>query len=75
MRTLLTACIVAVGLAMVSPAHAQVTVQLGQQPYWQTHHENEWQERREFREEEHQKQEWQREHCVRDWSGRELCRR
>jgi hypothetical protein len=44
-------------------------------PYWQTHHEVQWQSRSEFKEAEHSKPEWLHEHCIRDWDGKELCRR
>jgi hypothetical protein len=39
------------------------------------HHEVEWQRRTEFKEPEHKKVDWLREHCIRDWDGHEMCRR
>ena len=69
MRTMMMVCL-AVGVAgagLVSPARAE-------DPYWRTHHDVEWRNRTEFREAEHRKPEWLREHCVRDWAGKELCR-
>jgi hypothetical protein len=34
-----------------------------------------WQARQEFRDRQYAREEWLREHCVRDWSGGEYCRR
>ena len=36
--------------------------------------ERDWRRRAEFREAEHRRWEWRRDHCVRDWQGREFCR-
>ena len=45
-------------------------------PYWRHHHPDEnWQARQEFRDRQYSREEWLREHCVRDWSGGEYCRR
>jgi hypothetical protein len=70
MRMILVACLTlgAASLSFSSIARAE-------DPYWRTHHEVEWQNRSEFKEAEHRKPEWLREHCIRDWSGHELCRR
>ena len=47
--------------------------------YWRQRQENErdseWRRREEFREQEHRRAEWQREHCVRNWQNQEYCRR
>lgn len=43
-------------------------------PYWRGGGD-EWRRRAEFREIEHRRWEWRREHCVRDWHGEEFCRR
>jgi hypothetical protein len=44
-------------------------------PYWRQRQEDNWRARRDFREEQYQRQAWQRDHCVRDWGGQEFCRR
>ena len=72
-------------LSSVSAANAQVVVQLpGVIPvvvddFWQRpnggERDAEWRQRREFREEAFERQEWQRRHCVREWDGAEYCRR
>ena len=71
MRTVLVACL-ALGTAgigfTVTPANAADS-------YWRTHREVEWENRSEFKEAEHRKPEWLRDHCIRDWAGKELCRR
>jgi hypothetical protein len=75
MRTILTSALILGGaiLALSSPAQSQVTIQTG--PYWrQNHAEGEWRDRREFKESEHRRVDWQRQHCVRDWQGKEFCR-
>ncbi len=69
-------------LASPVPAHAQVSIrgpgvdiETGQGAYWRQHHdEAEWRRRSEFREAEHNRAEWLRDHCVRDWGGHEYCR-
>jgi hypothetical protein len=70
MRTILIACLAfgAAGVGFAPGARAA-------DPYWQSHHEVQWQERKEFREPEFQKNEWLGDHCIRNWSGKELCRR
>jgi hypothetical protein len=70
MKTILVACLAlgAGSLSFAPSAHAE-------DPYWRAHKEVEWQNRTEFKEAEHQKPDWLREHCVRDWGGKELCRR
>ena len=49
------------------------------EPYWRQHREAdrdmEWRRRAEFREAEHRRADWIRDHCVRDWNGRDFCRR
>jgi hypothetical protein len=83
MRTILAACVAlgTAGFALASPAHADVTittpgVAVEGGPYWRHHHPDaEWRERREFHEAQEQRAEWLRDHCVRDWSGGEYCRR
>ena len=89
MRTALAACVALgiSGLAGVVPVHAQVVVQTPrvvpappgvtvETPYWRHHHPDEdWQARQEFRDRQYAREEWLREHCVRDWSGGEYCRR
>jgi len=81
MRTILAACVAlsAAGFALAAPAHADVTIStpgVTGEPYWRHHHpEAEWRERHEFREAEHSRAEWLRDHCVRDWNGGEYCRR
>jgi hypothetical protein len=84
MRTILIATVAlgAAALASIAPVQAQVTIRApgvaidaGQRPYWQEHHEAEWRERRDFREAQFQRREWLRDHCVREWDGREICRR
>jgi hypothetical protein len=80
MRIALAACVVLglSGLIGVVPAHAQVVIQTPrvETPYWRQHHpDEEWQARREFRDQQYAREEWQRDHCVRDWSGAEYCRR
>jgi len=76
--------IAAVGLGALglcgsfAPASAQSVVIQAQPavPYWQQRHEDSnWRARREFREREYQHEAWLRDHCVRDWSGGEYCRR
>ncbi len=83
MRTILAACLALGVSSLVStvPAQAQVRIQgpgvsvnVGPQPYWREHRDEEWRDRREFREAQHHRVEWQRDHCVRDWSGHEFCR-
>jgi len=70
MKQILLACMaLGVGaMGFVSSAHAE-------DPYWKTHHEVEWQNRSEFKEAEHNKPDWLRGHCIRDWDGHEMCRR
>jgi hypothetical protein len=71
MKTVLAAFL-ALSVAGLSVAP---TAQAADQPYWRQHQEVEWQQRSEFREPEHQKPTWLGDHCVRDWGGKELCRR
>jgi hypothetical protein len=85
MRTILIAC-VALGSAVFAsassaPADAQVVIRApgiaveSGDPYWrQRHDEAQWRRREEFREAQHNRREWQRDHCVRDWEGRPYCR-
>ncbi len=76
MRTILAACVALSALgAAVSSAKADVVVRTDDMPYWRGHHEGEWRARREFREHEYQRDAWLRDHCIRDWSGAEYCRR
>ena len=82
MKTILAAAVAlsAVGFAVSPQAQADVVVRTGpgtvvETPYWQGHHDSEWRARREYREHEYQRESWLREHCVRDWSGAEYCRR
>ena len=89
MRTALAACVALgiSGLTGVVPVHAQVVVQTPrvvpappgvavETPYWRHHHPDEdWQARQGFRDRQYAREEWLREHCVRDWSGGEYCRR
>lgn len=84
MKKVLIACLAigTVGLMSSTPVEAQVvfqtpgvTIETGPQPYWRQHQEAQWQRREEFREAEHNRIEWQRDHCIRDWGGQELCRR
>lgn len=69
MRMIMVACL-ALGAASLGTLTARA-----EDPYWRTHHDVEWQSRSEFKEPEFKKPEWQREHCIRDWGGKELCRR
>ena len=81
MRTILAACL-ALGAAcfpLASASQAQLTVRvpgiaIETGPSWRQHHDGEWRDRGEFRETEHRRVEWQRDHCVRDWSGHAFCR-
>lgn len=70
MQKFLAACLIAgIGSAtMVSAAQAAA-------PYWQQHHEVQWQPRTAFPEPEHQQPAWLRDHCIKDWDGHEMCRR
>ena len=43
-------------------------------PYWRGEGDD-WRRRAEFRDEEHRRREWRRDHCVRDYRGEEFCRR
>jgi hypothetical protein len=82
MRTILAACVAlgTAGAVLAPSTHAQVVVQtpgvaVEQGPYWRYHHpEGEWRDRHEFREEA-RREDWLRDHCVRDWNGGEYCRR
>jgi hypothetical protein len=69
MRTILAACLVmgAASMSLIPTAQAA--------PYWQEHHEVQFQPRTAFPEPEHQQAAWLREHCIRDWDGHEMCRR
>lgn len=69
MRVVLAACLT-IGAGVIGIATARAA-----DPYWQTHHEAKWEDRSAFKEAEHQKPEWLQEHCVREWGGREVCRR
>ena len=82
MRSILIGCLAvgAAALAVVSPVNAQVSIRApgvaidaGPHPYWRG--DAEWRDRREFRESEYRRNEWLRDHCVRDWGGHEYCRR
>jgi hypothetical protein len=89
MRTALAACVALEisSLTGVVPVHAQVMVQTPrvappppgvtvETPYWRNHHpESEWQAQREFRDQQYARDEWRRDHCVRDWNGEAYCRR
>jgi hypothetical protein len=82
MRTILAGCVAlsALGFAFSAPANADVVIRtpgvaVQSEPYWRGHHDSDWQARREFREHEYQQHSWVREHCVRDYSGGEYCRR
>ena len=70
MKSILLACLAfgALTAGLSVPARAA-------DPYWRTHHDVEWQERSTFRAPEFTKPEWLHEHCIRDWDGKELCRR
>jgi hypothetical protein len=70
MKTLLTACFAvgAMSVGFISSASAE-------DAYWQSHHEAKWEGRESFKEAEHQRPEWLGEHCIRNWSGKEMCRR
>lgn len=63
----------------VEPERRDQRVAEQREEYWRQRRENEreseWRRREEFREQEHRKVEWQREHCVRNWQGQEYCRR
>ena len=82
MRTFLLACVAigAVTGAVTSPVQAQVTIQapgvvIGGDPYWQQRHdEARWRRQEEWREAQYQRDDWRREHCVRDWDGHGYCR-
>ena len=82
MKTFLAVC-AAVGafwLPVGMPARADIVVRTPGvaveqgSPYWR-HDYRDWQARRDFREHEYQRESWLRDHCVRDWNGREYCRR
>ena len=83
MRTVLAACVAlsALGCAVAAPAQADIVVRtpgvvVDEGSYWRHHHPNsEWQARREFRDREYRREAWLRDHCVRDWTGHEYCRR
>ena len=66
-----------VSQAQVSVRVPGVAIEAGPQPYWiqNRDREAEWRRRSEFRETEYRRAEWLRDHCVRDWSGHEFCRR
>ena len=77
--------LLALALISLAPiAQAQIVIQAppipGVRPaypegYWRGEEREGWRRREEYREEEHRREEWQRAHCVRDWQGREFCRR
>ncbi len=82
------AALLAVGLLLAaSIAHAQVTitapgVTIGRTEdgdYWRRQREGqkeaEWRAREEYKEEAAKSADWQHSHCVRDWEGKEFCRR
>ena len=77
MRTILAACVAlsVLGVITTPAATAQVVVQTPSVavPYWREH--SDWQARKEFREQQFERQSWLEEHCVRDWKGNEYCRR
>jgi len=70
MRIILLACF-AIGAASIGFAPSAQAAD----PYWQSHHDVQWQSRTEFKEPEHQKTDWLRDHCIRNWDGKEMCRR
>jgi hypothetical protein len=83
MRTFLLTCVAfgaLTGIVTSSPVKAQVTIQapgvtIGADPYWQQRHdEARWRRQEEWREAQYQREEWRRDHCVRDWDGRGYCR-
>lgn len=82
MRTILAGCVAlsALGFIAATPAKADVTVRTPgiavehDSPYWR-HGYNDWRARHEFREHQYEREAWLRDHCVRDWSGSEYCRR
>lgn len=43
-------------------------------PYWRQQREHNWRAEAEFRREEERKEEWRRDHCVRDFYNHVLCR-
>ena len=90
MRTVLAACVAfgIAGFAEGLPVRAQVVIQTPpvaappppgvtvETPYWRLHHpDEEWRARQEFRDRQYAREEWLRDHCVRDWSGEAYCRR
>jgi hypothetical protein len=70
MRKTLAACLIlgVMGIGFAPGARAA-------DPYWQTHHQVQWQPRTAFPEPEHQQPAWLREHCIKDYDGHEMCRR
>jgi hypothetical protein len=68
MRMILAACLTLGAVSLISTARAE-------DPYWKSHHDAEWQNRSEFKGSEFTKNDWLRDHCIRDWSGHEMCRR
>lgn len=77
MRTILAALVALTALGSGVPTKADVVVRTDNvpMPYWRGQHEGDWQSRREFREQQFQRDAWLRDHCVRDWTGVEYCRR
>jgi hypothetical protein len=83
MRNLFLAC-AAFGVASTAvlspvPVQAQVIVRvpgvaIDTGPSWRQQHDGEWRDRREYRESEQRQVRWERDHCVRDWSGHAFCR-
>jgi hypothetical protein len=70
MKSILVACLAfgAMTVGLSFKAHAE-------DPYWRAHHEVEWQDRATLKGPDYAKPDWLRGHCIRDWDGKELCRK
>jgi hypothetical protein len=68
------------GVQRVEPDRRDQRAAQEREEYWRRQHnqrerDSEWRRREDFRSEEHRREEWQRDHCVRNWQGQEYCRR
>lgn len=84
MRTVLFAALALAAAVAPGAGHAQVVIQAPPivgpgpgaygGPYWRGPGEGDWRHRREIREE-YRREDWRRDHCVRDFRGEVYCRR
>jgi len=67
------------GFNRIEPQRQDLRREPEREEYWRRRRDNEqeaqWRRREEYRDEEHKREEWQRDHCVRDWRNQEFCRR